>query len=57
MVHHSVNDPVHNAQFVVVTKIDGRLTVEAMIGPGPENVLIFKGTEAKDYLRKVGIDH
>jgi len=54
--YHSVNDPINDAQYVTITNIDGMIIVEIIVGPGPENVLVLKNDEAKDYLRTLGID-
>lgn len=56
IVHHSVNDTIHHAEYVVVIKIDDQIVVEAITGPGPESTIVLKDAEAEVYLREIDID-
>ena len=54
---YNVSDrPELEAEIIIVTKIDERLTVEVIKGPGPENVIMLKGEAAKRYLINTDLD-
>ena len=49
------DDPRYCGKFLLITQIDDDLTVELLIGPGPENTIVLKGDQAEDYLRRVEV--
>jgi hypothetical protein len=56
MVYHVKHLPELEAEFVIITKMRGRLIVEIK-GVGEEAVIKLENDEAKDYLDKAGLEY
>jgi hypothetical protein len=57
IVHHVKNRVELKAEYIIITKIDDRIIVEIICGPGPENVKVLKDKEARRYLIDAGLDY
>ena len=56
MVYNVSNRPELEAEIVIITRIDERLTVEVIKGPGPENAIMLEGEAATRYLIDTDLD-
>lgn len=54
--YHSIDDPIYDAEYIIVSKINNKLVVEIIAKPGVEGVTVLKDKEAENYLRKLDID-
>jgi hypothetical protein len=55
-VHAVQYRPNLNAEYIVIIRVRGKLTVEIIRGPGQKNTQVIKGQKAQEYLENVGLN-